>query len=241
MKSDTSDPSCRSGNRSTNPHRCGDTVDRLGDLLRMRATRPIGIRQDHDVAILEIRRQPRSHLAARLPKPSWPQSRSSREHRRPFLLRRSKSPPCSVPRSAPAVDTVFSAHQACPWPSRCRPSELRKLLLACPIPALSDLPKTFVVFVAIDVLADNGPAALPPPVFFCASEFRQAELSANVLAAILPVVAREAMNHETFAMRSVRLDRQATIAGVVPWPWAKHLVAADFALEQLCNLLDGIT
>ena len=34
-------------------------MDRLGDLLRMRATRPIGVGQDYDVPILEILRQRR--------------------------------------------------------------------------------------------------------------------------------------------------------------------------------------
>ena len=56
-----------------NSHRGGDAMDRLGDLLRMLATGPIGIGQDHDVPILEVLASARD--------PIWPQHpRSRRGH-----------------------------------------------------------------------------------------------------------------------------------------------------------------
>ena len=107
-----------------NPHRGGDAMDRFGDLLRMRATRSIGIGQDHDVPILEDTASVRNPIWPRRPrKPSWPRSRSWRGYRRPSRPRRSRPAPSLELRSVPAVDTESSGHQACPWPSRCRPSD----------------------------------------------------------------------------------------------------------------------
>ena len=63
-------------------------------------------------------------------------------------------------------------------------------------------------------------------------------LHADMIAAIFPVVAREAVGHKAFAIRLVRFHRQATITGTVSRTRTKHFSALHVAPEQLGDLRD---
>ena len=107
------------------------------------------------------------------------------------------------------------------------------------IAALSDLQKTFAVLVVIDVFAEHGPRLAAAVLFLrLRLGLRQTELLADMIAAIFPVVAREAVGHEAFAVRRVRFNRQATVAGTVSRTRTKHLSALHVAAEQLGDLRD---
>ena len=84
--------------------------------------------------------------------------------------------------------------------------KLRELLFAGLIPALSDLQKPFAVLVVIDVFGERAPLAASL-LLRLRLGLRQTELLADVIAARLPIVARERVGYKTFAVGRVRFNR----------------------------------
>ena len=136
-------------------------MDRLGDLLRVRATRSIGVRQDHDVPVLEVLRQSgipfgRGALGGRRGHEAdlgegigvflaLAEIDQGRDWGRDQLRQ-------------PIRD--FRAIRLPLGPAVAVPVILRELLLARLVAALADLEKALAVLVEIDVLGEH--VHLPP-------------------------------------------------------------------------------
>ena len=212
-------------------------MDRFRDLLRMRATRTIGIGQDHNMPILEVQRQ-RGIPLGRCTLGSRRGHEADLGEGIGVLLAFDKVDQCRLWGCDQLRQAIWNlrAIRLALGPAAVFPVILRELLFAGRIPALSDLEVALAVVVVIDVFGEHGPRRLAG--LRLRLGVRQTKLRADMIATIFPVVAREAVGHKAFAIRRVRFHRQATITGTVSRTRAKHFSALHVAPEQLGDLRD---
>src|SRR5207249_11226581 len=106
------------------------------------------------------------------------------------------------------------------------------LLLAAPVPVLANQQIGGASFVAVHMLGNQC------PLFAGAVglELRQAELLADVIAALDRIIAGEAVDHEAVGRVLVRPHRQRAIARRVAGSRAENLAANYFTLKRLREL-----